>query len=81
VLSIFTRIKADTRHRGINTLLDENCENREFKDWSMGFERVESEAGAQIPGYSDFLSRDTAQSVKDCCPSSLVIFQEDGQLD
>jgi hypothetical protein len=74
VLSTFTRIKADTRHRGINTLLDENCENRDFKDWSMGFERVESEAGAQIPGYSDFLSRDTAQSVKDSAALRLLSF-------
>jgi hypothetical protein len=74
VLATVTRIKADTRHRGINTLLDASCENRDFKNWSMGFERVEGEAGAQIPGYSDFLSRDTTQLAKNSAALRLLSF-------
>jgi hypothetical protein len=74
VLATFARIAADNRHRGVNTLLNGACEKRDFQDWSMGFERIDGHKGSEIPGYSDFLSRDTEPSAKDSAALSLLVF-------
>lgn len=62
VAAIYERIEADTRHRGLITLLDAEADKREFPDWSMGFEKVEGRTAHQLPGYSDFLKQDTDPS-------------------
>jgi hypothetical protein len=56
VLATRGRIATDNRHRGMNTVHEGPCEKRDFQDWSMGFERLESPEAETLPGYSDFLS-------------------------
>ena len=72
--STFVRIEADERHRGVNTLWDAACEQRDFPDWSMGFETLEGPSATGIPGYSDFLSAGTSQSEKDSAAMQLLAF-------
>jgi hypothetical protein len=74
VLATFARIKADTRHRGVNTLLNQNCEKRDFENWSMGFEPMDDRPGETIPGHSDFLSQGLEQSAKDSAALRLLSF-------
>jgi hypothetical protein len=62
VLATRDRIAADNRHRGMNTVLEGPCEKRDFQDWSMGFERLESPEAETLPGYSDFLSTPAGDS-------------------
>jgi hypothetical protein len=52
------RIANDPRHHGLITLLQGECEKREFPEWSMGFKKVEQANAEEVPGYSDFLQRD-----------------------
>lgn len=43
-------IEADDRHGAIRVLLEDEIEQRQFPDWTMGY--AETEAGApEIPGY------------------------------
>ncbi len=52
VATTCARIAADPRHRGMITLLEGDCAQRDFPTWTMGFPRVDE---ARLPGYSDFL--------------------------
>lgn len=74
VHATFARIQADERHRGVNTLWDAPCEHRDFPDWTMGFETLEGPSATGIPGYSDFLSKETKQSEKDSAALQLLSF-------
>ena len=55
VLALIATIKLDARHRGIIILLHEDHAEREFKEWSMGFKKLDSNASLEVPGYSDLL--------------------------
>jgi hypothetical protein len=74
VLATRTRIAADTRHRGMNTLLEGPCEKRDFQDWSMGFERLESPEAEKLPGYSGFLAKDPDPAAHDSAALRLLEF-------
>lgn len=39
---LYQSIARDRRHHGVITLVDEAINSREFGDWSMGFENIES---------------------------------------
>lgn len=41
VETTFERIKHDTRHADVRVLLNERVSQRAFKDWSMGFEKLQ----------------------------------------
>lgn len=61
VESLFERIKADERHRGVLRLFCLPCARREFPDWSMGFRRVDgSIAEVNIPGFNRLMEHDSA---------------------
>lgn len=54
VAEVFERICADSRHRGLLVLLDEQVERRAFPAWTMGFQRFD--AGApDLVGHTRFL--------------------------
>jgi hypothetical protein len=74
VLATRARIAADTRHRGMNTLLEGPCEKRDFQDWSMGFERLEGPEAGKLPGYSDFLSKAPGDSAHQSAALRLLEF-------
>jgi hypothetical protein len=49
------RIAHDPRHHGLITLLQGDCDKREFSEWSMGFKKAEKANADGVAGYSDFL--------------------------
>ena len=55
VQAVYERIKKDPRHTRVRILLQRPVENRQFRDWSMGFVDVKQIA-ERLPGYSDFLA-------------------------
>ena len=52
VLSTMEKIRADNRHKNIDTLRLEKKMQRDFSEWSMGFVNLEL---SDINGYSRFL--------------------------
>jgi hypothetical protein len=75
-----TRIESDPRHRGMITLLEGECDKREFEDWSMAFEKLDDPTAAELPGYSDFLRRDTdAASHRSAALRLLQFFRDLGR--
>ncbi|MFB2557429.1 BLUF domain-containing protein [Herbiconiux liangxiaofengii] len=53
-------IAGDPRHTDVKILLEENLGERQFPDWTMGFEPYESSVSDDIPGYlASFGSADT----------------------
>lgn len=55
VLALRERIYADPRHRGIITLDEQELQERQFGEWSMGFRDLTSATLRALPGYSDIL--------------------------
>jgi hypothetical protein len=55
VEKVFEKIEKDQRHRGIIRLLHETSADRNFGDWSMGFQKLDHDSAQDLPGYSDFL--------------------------
>jgi hypothetical protein len=74
VLVTISRIRADNRHRGMNTLLDAECEKRDFENWSMGFKRVDGLEAETFSGYSEFLSRDNDPSAQASAARQMLAF-------
>jgi hypothetical protein len=68
------RIETDPRHRGIITLLEGECDGRDFKDWSMAFKKLDGPTATDLPGYSDFLHRDTDESAQRSAALRLLQF-------
>lgn len=54
---LFARIRQDTRHRDVLLLYKETIRDRAFPDWTMGFNKMDSEGLAKLEGFSDFLAR------------------------
>ncbi len=55
--ALLERIGRDPRHAGVITILRRPIRQREFGDWSMGFDDLTDARLADIAGYSDFLRR------------------------
>ncbi|MGJ8652290.1 MAG: BLUF domain-containing protein [Opitutaceae bacterium] len=53
-------IEHDQTHTGMIVLLKESIQQRDFSDWTMGFQNLSSE---KIEGFSDFLSTSTEDSL------------------
>ena len=56
VRPLFERIQRDPRHSGVVVLLEGELEQRQFPDWSMAFQDLNSAEARSIPGYSEFLN-------------------------
>ncbi len=56
VQTLATRIRLDPRHRGMIVLLTEDEVQPDFREWAMGFKKLDSETALEVPGYSEFLS-------------------------
>ncbi len=54
------RISRDPRHHKVTILLEGDAAEREFSDWSMGFQNLDDKgqaaAVADLPGYSEFMN-------------------------
>jgi hypothetical protein len=55
VKTTFERIKRDSRHSEVVTLLDGKLAEREFPQWWMGFRAIDAEVARANPGFSEFL--------------------------
>jgi FAD-dependent sensor of blue light len=55
VWALETRIRLDPRHRGMIVLLTEDGVQPEFREWAMGFRKLEACTALDVPGYSEFL--------------------------
>lgn len=55
IKTILSTIEADPRHKELITLFKRNITEREFPDWSMGFQNLNDPDVEQLPGYSKFL--------------------------
>jgi hypothetical protein len=55
--ALLDRIAVDPRHTALKILRRETITNRQFADWSMGFERVTDVTLAGTPGLRDFRLR------------------------
>lgn len=53
VNKVYHEIKQDLRHRKVITVLEGNTEQRIFKDWSMGFKKLDGQQFEELSGYKD----------------------------
>ena len=58
VEEIYQSILNDDRNRGNILIEKENIKQRDFPDWSMGFEHLTNQKKTTIKGYSEFLERE-----------------------
>lgn len=66
VEKLFATIRKDTRHGSVTILIEEECTQRLFSDWSMGFRDLSDPELLNLPGYSDFMNTPLkAKSFKD----------------
>lgn len=55
--SIYNIIKEDSRHTNLLVLYKNKIAERSFADWSMGFEILDDQKLADLPGYSNFMEQ------------------------
>ncbi len=55
VLALYERIRKDPRHHRVETLFEDQIEEREFSDWQMGFIELDGVDMSLLPGFSSFL--------------------------
>lgn len=60
VHDVYRRICNDPRHDRVHVLFDEPIENRDFPDWSMGFQNLDSREAQGVKGYRPFFDDDMA---------------------
>lgn len=53
VNKVYKEIKSDLRHRKVTTVLEGNTEQRIFKEWSMGFKKLDGQQFEELSGYRD----------------------------
>lgn len=56
VQTLEARIRSDPRHRGMIVLLTQDDVQPEFRQWAMGFKKLDSDTALEVPGYSEFLT-------------------------
>jgi hypothetical protein len=55
VLNLFTKIKSDPRNHSTVKLVEEPIEKRDFSQWYMGFENLDTYEQEQLPAYVQIL--------------------------
>jgi sRNA-binding regulator protein Hfq len=56
---LFATISKDVRHRNVILVYKDAIETRRFPDWTMGFNRLDTDNTRIINGYTDFLQQPT----------------------
>lgn len=56
VQALYNKIGRDTRHRGVIKLLDGILPERQFAEWSMGFQDLGTEEVQTLPGFTEFMN-------------------------
>lgn len=55
VCATYARIARDLRHRDVTILLEGPLAERDFTEWSMGFQALDDRTVRETPGFSPFL--------------------------
>ncbi|MBL8162732.1 MAG: BLUF domain-containing protein [Anaerolineae bacterium] len=58
VMALYEKIARDDRHRHVLMIYKGPIEQRAFGNWTMGFKNLDNLTPADLPGYTDFLSRE-----------------------
>ena len=58
VMSLYDRIRVDSRHRNVDILRAEHIWVRDFPDWTMGFECLDQFDPGALSGFSRFLEHE-----------------------
>lgn len=58
VRALSAKIARDPRHQKMITLLEGTTEEREFSEWSMGFNNLDMPDASEIPGFTEFMNED-----------------------
>lgn len=58
VMDLYDKISNDERHTGVHLVLSGDIEQRNFKDWSMGFFNMDK--AGEFPKYSDYIDKNLA---------------------
>lgn len=53
VRTLMDTLATDPRHTGIRVMFEEPLEERQFAEWTMGFERADAGSAADLDGYRD----------------------------
>lgn len=56
VRSLYAKIARDPRHSGEIVLQQGYSEERDFPEWTMGFQNLDSPETSSTPGYSEFMN-------------------------
>ena len=67
---LISNLMQDQRHTGIIQIFKEPILNRDFPDWSMGFENI---SGKEIEGVSNFLSATAKDQLSPGMAKSLLL--------
>ena len=71
IISLFEKIKMDSRHKGIICVFNEKVKERQFSDWSMGFHITNYEKLIKDTGF-DTLSKTQLENIEDKTASILL---------
>lgn len=63
VMSLYSVIERDPRHRGVLIVLRREIEARVFPDWSMGFKNLDDAGLADMPGYNSFMNEPLTSAI------------------
>lgn len=72
VKALFEKIKEDTRHQRISVMLEGESAHRIFKNWSMGFKKLDDDQFEQLSGYRDPEDFFTRQNINDESPTAMI---------
>jgi hypothetical protein len=72
VRAVYDKIKEDPRHRKVTVVLEGNTEQRIFKNWSMGFKKLDDHEFEQLSGYRDLEDFFSSQHVTDESPAAMI---------
>ncbi len=60
ISALLDKLRYDPRHYGVQVLLCDQINERQFDQWAMAFHRVASDAPRDVEGLSDFLDDEVA---------------------
>jgi hypothetical protein len=63
VIRLYGKILRDPRHTGLMILSQEPIQERQFPDWSMGFQNVDKLSPEERAGFTSFLTDDFTSEV------------------
>jgi hypothetical protein len=73
VTTLYQKILRDPRHAGVMLLSKQPLKERQFPDWSMGFQNLDKLSPEEIPGYSTFLDEDFTSEVYRANPTRAYV--------